>query len=569
MFQMSRDNEKIKRFYVGEMPLIKKIIEQLHVKEIFAKYIKPHKKETIPAVDSLIILLFNITCGRQPLYEIEEWAEHIDPRIFGYESLTKGVINDDRFGRALDKLYLVDRATMMTEIVVSMVKLTNLDMSQIHNDSTTIKAYGKIPGKTRTGLKLAYGHNKEHRPDLKQIVYTLTVSADGAVPVHYKTYEGNRTDDTTHIETWNTLFKIIGKASFLYVADSKVCTSKQLAHIVKCGGRVVTIIPETWKETQTFKDELRKKKKPKHVIWRRVSTEQSECIDYFSCFDGNYETIENSYNIHWIYSSEKKKRDREAREKTLRKVEYELAELGGKLNTRKLKTKEAILEKVVDILDSRGVRRFFHFNLIEVTEKNKRQVGFGRPGAKTKFKTTSKKLFSMAYTRNQQALKEEKNVDGIFPLLSTDSEITAKEALLAYKYQPRLEKRFSQFRSVHNAAPLLFKKIVRVEAIMMIFFLSLMIQAIIEREVRKKMKDKNILALPVYPEHRIAYHPTTAKIFDRFEGLSIYYLEKDGITEYKDELSVLQKEIMNILTITENEFWSDGMGLKSQNFYNV
>ncbi len=367
---MSRNKEKIRRLYVGEMPLIRKIIEQLHLQEIFTKYIKPHKKESIPAVNSLMILLFNITCGRQPLYEIEEWAGRIDPRIFGYKSLRKGVLNDDRFGRALDKLYLVDRATMMTEIVVSMVKLTNLDLSQIHNDSTTVKAYGKIPGRTRTGLKLAYGHNKEHRPDLKQIVYTLTVSADGAVPVHYKTYAGNRTDDTTHIETWNTLLKIIGRPSFLYVADSKVCTAKQLSHIVAHGGRVVTIIPETWKETQTFKERLRKKKKAKRVIWRRVTPEQNERIDYFSCFTGNHETIEDNYKIHWIYSSEKKKRDREAREKTLRKVECELAELSGKLNTRNLKTKGAILDKVADILDGRGVRRFFHFKLMELMEKN-------------------------------------------------------------------------------------------------------------------------------------------------------------------------------------------------------
>jgi hypothetical protein len=40
------------------------------------------------------------------------------------------------------------------------------------------------------------------------------------------------------------------------------------------------------------------------------------------------------------------------------------------------------------------------------------------------------------------------------------------------------------------------------------------------------MKDKNIHALPVYPEHRIAYHPTTAKIFDRFAGISIYHLKQ-------------------------------------------
>ena len=65
-----------------------------------------------------------------------------------------------------------------------------------------MKAYGEIPGRIKTGLKLARGKSKDYRPDLKQLVFTLSVSSDGAVPVHYKMYPGNRSDDTTHIETW-------------------------------------------------------------------------------------------------------------------------------------------------------------------------------------------------------------------------------------------------------------------------------------------------------------------------------------------------------------------------------
>ena len=87
---MSSHKEKITRLYVGELPLIKKVIERLGLKEVFAKYINTHKNEKIPAVDSLMMLLFNITCGRQPLYELEEWVEHINPRIFGQHSLEKG-----------------------------------------------------------------------------------------------------------------------------------------------------------------------------------------------------------------------------------------------------------------------------------------------------------------------------------------------------------------------------------------------------------------------------------------------------------------------------------------------
>ena len=51
----------------------------------------------------------------------------------------------------------------MTEIVVNMIKEVDLALTRIHNDSTTVKAYGKIPGKTNTGLKLSRGTSKDHR----------------------------------------------------------------------------------------------------------------------------------------------------------------------------------------------------------------------------------------------------------------------------------------------------------------------------------------------------------------------------------------------------------------------
>jgi hypothetical protein len=68
----------------------------------------------------------------------------------------------------LDKLYLVDRASLMTELVVEFVKEFNIALQRISNDSTTIKACVKYPGKTLTGLELKRGNSKDHRPDLKQ-----------------------------------------------------------------------------------------------------------------------------------------------------------------------------------------------------------------------------------------------------------------------------------------------------------------------------------------------------------------------------------------------------------------
>ncbi len=505
-----------------------------------------------------MLLAFNIAGGRQPLYELEEWVRNLEPEMFQFSTIPNGLFNDDRFGRALDKLYAVDRASVMTELVLEVVRAIDLDLSELHNDSTTLKAFGDMPGRTQNGLFLAKGYSKDHRPDLKQLLYCLTISADGAVPVHFKAYPGNRTDDTTHIETWEELRKLVGRADFLYVADCKVCTEKQLSYITQHGGRVVTIMPDTWAEVESFKEELKKKKKSKTILWRRRQPNTvDEETETFSCFDGSHRTTKRSYSIYWIYTTEKKKRDRAARAARLQKVERELTCLMGKLNTRNLKTKAQITKHVGDILKQYDVVQFYHIELTKLKEQSTRQVGRGRPGKTTKYRTHYTVIYSLSWARRKTVLQQEQNTDGIFPLLTTDSELSAKKALVAYKYQPRLEKRFQQLKSVHEGAPLFFKKIERIEAIMFLFFLALILQAVIERQVRLKMKTDLIEALPIYPEDRLASHPTTTKIFDRFYDVSTYQLKEGDINvkSFKDALMTVQKELLELLEISEDEYW--------------
>jgi transposase len=491
------------------------------------------------------------------LYELQEWVESIDFRCINNEAYEHVKFNDDRFGRVLNKLYRVDRASLMTELVVLFVKEFNIGLERLSNDSTTIKAFGRYPGRTITGLELKNGKSKDHRPDLKQLLFSLSVTGDGAVPIHYKCYPGNVTDDKTHIETWNTLRTITGCADFLYVADSKLCTDEQLSYIFAQGGRVVTIIPETWKEVETFKEKLRKTKKVKDIIWRRRKPGSDDKKEYFSAFRGDYFTTKRGYRIHWIYSSEKRKRDRQSREKYLKKVEQSLAVLNGKINKRELKTKKAIKQAAQQIIEEHNLEKFFHISISTTTEKYKVQIGPGRPGKNTQYSTRVNKLFTFSWTQKKQALKQEAQTDGVFPLLCTDKGLSAKQVLKAYKYQPRLEKRFSQFKTVHNAAPLLFKKIERIEANMFGFFIALVVQALIEREVRNEMKKHKIEKIKVYPEQREANHPTTSKIIDRFDNICTYKIMDDSkvVETFKDSLNENQKLILSLLNIEEHQYW--------------
>lgn len=555
----TRSKRTLNRLSVGGLPLIHAIAQRLQLRELLSEAIPAHGNETMAAADTLVLLIYNLTAGKYPLYELAPWVEQLDRRCIGYSAFESVRFTDDRFARALDKLYHADRACLMTRLVVKMIDAFAIDLSRLHNDSTTVKAFGQIPGKTRSGVELRRGHSKDHRPDLKQLVFSLSLSADGAVPIHHKVYAGNRTDDTTHIETWSTLRALHRRADFLYVGDAKLCSDSQLRYIVAQGGRAITCVPESWTEVKRFKDTLRQGRKSKTVIWQRPKPGGSDGEqEYFSRFAGEYLTDKRGYRLHWLYSSAKRQRDRDERLQRLVKAEQALAALTGKLNQRQLQQRAPIEQAAQQVLKDYRVSEFLSLTIGQVEDVDRRQIGPGRPGKQTRFKTVRQTLYTLSWVRSQQALQREAKCDGVFPLLSTDTKLSAKEVLQAYKYQPKLEKRFMQFKSIHHAAPLLFKRIDRVEANLFAFFVALMLQALLEREIRNAMDTQGVKKLNLYPEQRPALHPTTHKVLTAFEDLSTYRICAGSrvVEEYQDRLNETQKTILRLLNIPQRQYWA-------------
>jgi len=548
----------LERYEVGALPLLHRLAERLGLRRLLERFVRSHGNDQVSVVAAPLVNTYNLARGKEPLYELPAWVASIDRRAIARPGLAVEKFNDDRFARALDRLYAADRASLMTELSIAAIKLFELDVTRIHNDSTSVKAYGRYRTPSPSGLALERGHSKDYRPDLKQLVFSLSLCADGAVPIHHKVYSGNRTDDTTHIETWTTLCAITGARDFLYVADSKLCTDRQLHHLVSHGGRAVTIVPETWSEVAEFKAKLRTARKARHEIWRRPKPNDPEQMEYFSVYAGRHRSHKRGYRIHWIHSSEKRKRDRIARFERLAKAEQALMELTGRLNTRKLKSRAAIEAAVEKILTEHEVAGLLRTTIGTSREGYRVQVGRGRPGPHTQYEERVREIYTLTWLREPEALKREARADGVFPLLCTDATLTAKEVLQAYKYQPRLEKRFAQFKSIHNAAPLLFKKVERIEANAFLFFIALMLQSLMEREVRNKMSEQGLQALALYPEERPANRPTTNKILDRFERVSTYSIVEDGevVEGFRDELTETQRSVLRCLGMSEDDYWS-------------
>jgi transposase len=77
-------------------------------------------------------------------------------------------------------------------------------------------------------VKMTYGHSKDHRPDLKQVVLELMVSQDGGVPILSQALDGNAADTVIFKQRAERLineFKKTNSPCYL-IADSKLYTEE-------------------------------------------------------------------------------------------------------------------------------------------------------------------------------------------------------------------------------------------------------------------------------------------------------------------------------------------------------
>jgi len=220
---------------LGALPIIDVFLARIGLRGLLGRYLAcGDERVTLPAARVISVLVSNLCVAREPLYGLSEWAERFDSGLLGLAPGEAGLLNDDRVGRALDQLFDADRGSLLVELMLGVISEFQIDTSQLHNDSTSISLHGDYEaadGRARGGkptVTAALGHSKDHRPELKQLVLTLTVSADGAVPLAHRLLDGNITDDQTHIETWNGLVSLVGRQDFLYVAEPNAPRLEQI-----------------------------------------------------------------------------------------------------------------------------------------------------------------------------------------------------------------------------------------------------------------------------------------------------------------------------------------------------
>jgi len=543
---------------VGATPLVRHFLERLNLPGLLDQHLPqlPGKQPTLPSPVVLCVLVTNLLLARQPLYALPDWVQRRVPEHLGLQPDEVHFFNDDRVGRALDHLRRADRATLLTALILHVVHEFNIDLREFHQDTTTITVHGDYRGQppleqANRPPRITFGYNKDHRPDLKQLVYSVTISSDGAVPVHFKTYDGNTTDDQVHIETWTFLSTLLGHNHFLYVADSKLCTFDNMQFIADKQGRFLTVMPRTRAEDKWFRDHIQD-----HAMdWQEVHREENPRGQDLP--DIVYRAVESpqrsadGYRLLWYRSSQKEETDRQARQRRLQKAQARLPEIQGRKGQGH-RTAEEAQKAGQDVLEQEQVARWLRVRIEETVEENYQQDGPGRPGPRTKYSLVKTKRYHVHFDEEGETVARDAKCDGLFPLLTNEEQLNLQEALLKYKYQPFVEKRHEQLKSGFGVMPMWLKNVGRVESLLWLYYVVELVNALVEREVRKRMAQSGRNRLPLYPEGRPSEAPTTSLVFDVLEGTRRHRLLNntgEELRRFHDPLSDVGQQVLRLLDI--------------------
>jgi transposase len=551
---------------IGALPIVQHFFERMGLRETLNAYLVNNdaRLRLDPAV-VIAVLVANIIISHRPLYGISEWAGIYEPGLLGLAPGDAEALNDDRVGRMLDRLFDADRASLVTETVLGVVRSFDIDLAQLHNDSTTVTftgAYGEADGYLRGGKATSafrHGHNKDFRPDLKQLLYILTISADGAVPIAYRTADGNTSDDVTHIPTWDELALLVGKPGFLYVADSKLGSAEAMGHIDSHGGRFVTIVPHGRKEDTFFKNWVQS-----HVPdWTEADRKPGARVEdpdrVYRVFEAPIPST-GGYRIIWVHSSAKAAHDAASRsariEAGLAAIEALQARLSG--SKSRVKTKLAATDAGTEALKATRAARWVSCSVTESVEVTYHQERRGRPGASTRYRKKERLHFAITAEVRADNVSYDAVIDGMFPLITNDREMTPAEVLDAYRYQPNLERRNHMLKGPQQVAPVYLNHAHRIEALMLCHFLAMLTEALIEREIRTTMKSEALSAIPLYPELRDCPTPSAPRILEIFNGVQRHHLVDEGQTVrvFDPKLTPLQEQVLDLLHVPVDAYRS-------------
>jgi transposase len=540
---------------IGFAPILRHFFEKCGISEIIDDHVllDPRRK-ILSHGQASVAMITGILFQVMQLYRICQFASETNTLDVILPGIDPKEYFDDRLADTLDAIFVYGIGNLETLITKRMIDEFNIESEICHNDTTSVSIYGDCDNnKTADSIKLTFGYSKKHRQDLKQLVWSLSVSSDSAFPLLQKAYSGNTADVDTYVEQWENLIDLLGKQEFLYVADSKLITIANMTHIHNNEGFFIAPAPmyETYKTA--FHEALDAHDREELLPYKKQINRGFEVP--LTIINEEEDNKEYEFRMIILYDQGLSVRKRKTLQSRVDRTTSSFAELATKLNKYKLKTKEAISKACDSILKKNKTADFFEYEIRNdpiVTYKNKKRGRVPKHGKVEKVAVTTDN-FSLHTRFNETAYEKELYRCGYYPLITNKAQedLTIEGAMMAHKNQYKCEHTNRRAKSGYNVEPIYLHTPERIEAFLFMFKIALQMIVLIERTARNNIEERDKGLDNFMPNRKDVRNPRTENLLSQFQ-----YVVKgevplpDGNTHFfVSELTPLQTDILSILEV--------------------
>jgi len=242
---MNPEDLQIRSLAVGHLPVIRACLDQLGILDVLDAHLPRHPLARASESDCVAMMVLNVLSGRVALWRMDTRFEHIDLELLLGEGARAEWFHDARLGRALDRIDAVGTDTLLSEVVLRYLQNIEPEPFSVHLDHTTLSLYGDYAA-ADAGPRPARGHSKDHRPDLKQLVFGMAVHGAAGIPLTMGLHSGNTSDHTANRDHLTRLAALLPKPDDVtIVADCKLVDGETLGLLTGAGFHFVSLVPRT------------------------------------------------------------------------------------------------------------------------------------------------------------------------------------------------------------------------------------------------------------------------------------------------------------------------------------
>ena len=365
-----------------------------------------------------------------------EWVRE-DAHIPGLNAM-----DEDQAYRAMDLLVEADAQAKVQEAVFfATADLLNLEVDLLFFDTTSTYFERDEPdgaGEDGAPAFRAYGHSKDHRPDLPQVVIGLAVTREG-IPVRVWVWPGN-TNDMSVLQEVKDDLRGWRLGRVVTVVDRGFSSDENLRYLTRAGGH--------WIAGERMRD---------------GSPDAQAALSR----QGRYQTVRENLKVKEVrvgdgdaakrfivcHNSAEAERDQSTREQTITRLQAELDRIAAaRAKATSTKADGAHHRAECALRDHPALGRYL------------RQTPSGR------------------LRIDKAKIKAEERLDGKYLLSTSDPDLSAEDVALGYKNLLEAERGFRDLKTTLELRPVFHRLEHRIRAHVLICWLALLLIRIAERQ---------------------------------------------------------------------------------------